>query len=299
VTPGTAAADVPTALVTGGTDGIGRAVASRLAVSGFRVLVVGRNFSRGTAQVDAMRAAQASATQPVADHGFLGADLSLLAETAGLADRVRDHTGRLDALVCCAGNFALRPEWTNEGLERSLVLNYLSRFLLAMRLGPLLAQASSGRLVLVANAGTYPDTLNFEDLQYRRGRPGLRVASRTQFANDLLAVELAERWRDTAVAVTCVFPGVVRDDLFRHAIGLPRLLAALLGGLAGRFGVPPEVAADTPAWLASAPEAAELTGSFYGPRRQPRPVPDRARRQDRRTLLWNASEDLTAKWLRQ
>ncbi len=167
MTPESAAADVPTALVTGGTDGIGRAVASRLALDGFRVLVVGRDLNRGTAQVNAMRATQALAAQPATEHGFLEADLSLLAETAGLADRVGDSTSRLDALVCCAGNFALRPEWTGEGLERSLVLNYLSRFLLARRLGPLLAQASSGRLVLVANAGNYPDTLDFEDLQYR------------------------------------------------------------------------------------------------------------------------------------
>lgn len=51
----------------------------------------------------------------------------------------------------------------------------------------------SGRVVLVANAGNDPDTLDLDDFFYRRGRPRLRVSARTQFANDLLAVELADR----------------------------------------------------------------------------------------------------------
>ena len=118
-----------------------------------------------------------------------------MAGTAELADEVARHTDRVDALVCCAGIFALRPEWTDEGLERTFALNYLSRFLLVRRLEPLLTASPSARVVLVANAGAYRDRLDLDDPHYRRGRPGMRVASRTQFANDLLAVELAERYR--------------------------------------------------------------------------------------------------------
>ena len=119
------------------------------------------------------------------------------------------------------------PEWTTENLERAFVLNYLSRYLLARRLLPALTAAPSGRLVLVANAGRYRDTLDLDDLQYRHHRPGLAVSGRTQFANDLLAVELAERVAGTRVQVSCVDPGLTRTDVFRNARGPGRPLRAL------------------------------------------------------------------------
>jgi hypothetical protein len=54
-----------------------------------------------------------------------------------------------------------------------------------------LCQSPAGRIVLVSNAGKYPDSLDFRDLQHGRGKASLAVAGRTQFADDLLTVELA------------------------------------------------------------------------------------------------------------
>jgi NAD(P)-dependent dehydrogenase (short-subunit alcohol dehydrogenase family) len=285
------------ALVTGATGGIGSAVALRLAQNGFRVIGVGRDRRRGEGVLDQLRDVRPVERRYASDHLFLRADLSLMSETAALAGEVATHTDRLDALVCCAGNFALRPEWTSEGLERAFALNYLSRFVLIAHLMPMLLQAASGRVVLVANAGRYRDTLDLEDLNYHHGRRGLRVSARTQLANDLLAVELADRHRATPLEVSCVFPGVVRTNLFRNAVGVPGPLSHLLAVLAARTGLPPEVAADTPAWLAASPETRHLSGSFYGPRRSRRQVPAAARRQERRQALWRATEDLVSRWL--
>jgi NAD(P)-dependent dehydrogenase (short-subunit alcohol dehydrogenase family) len=220
-----------------------------------------------------------------------------MAGTAALAGAVGAETDRVDALVCCAGIFALRPEWTDEGFERTFALNYLSRFLLARRLEPCLRRAPSARVVLVANAGAYRDSLDLDDPHYRRGRPGMRVAARTQFANDLLAVELAERYRGSTVAATCVFPGVVRTDVFRHGVGVPRPLAAVVGAVARHVGLTPEAAADTPTWLVDSADPGEVSGSFYGPNRSVRRIPERVRRPDRRQQLWAVSEQLTAPWL--
>ena len=280
------------ALVTGGTDGIGRAVALGLARSGDRVLFVGRSAERGARVLAELRRAL-----PGVDHAFLPADLSLLSETSRVAGEVARLTDRLDAAVFCAGVLSAVPEWTAEGLERSFVLNYLSRYLLARRLLPALARASSGRLVLVSNAGMYRDTLDFEDLQHRRGKPGIRVAGRTQFANDLLCVELADRLRGTRVEVTCVFPGVTDTAFLRNARGLPRIVR-VLGPVALRLvSSPPESAAQTPVFLAQDPRATGTGGRFYGPRLKQRPVPERARRPERRGGLWTASEELVRPYL--
>jgi NAD(P)-dependent dehydrogenase (short-subunit alcohol dehydrogenase family) len=280
------------ALVTGGTDGIGRAVALQLARGGDRVLFVGRSAERGAQVLAALREAR-----PGVDHVFLPADLSLLSETARVAEEVARHTDRLDAVVFCAGILSYVPEWTAEGLERNFVLNYLSRYLLARRLLPMLTQAPSGRLVLVSNAGLYGDSLNFDDLQHRQGKPGIQVAGHTQFANDLLATELAARLRGTRVEVTCVFPGITDTAVFRNARGLPWIMRILTPVLLRLVAHSPEVAAQTPVYLAQDAQAVGTGGRFYGPRLKQRLVPARAQRPERRNGLWAASEDLVWPYL--
>ncbi len=268
-------------------------MATGLAREGDRVIIVGRNEAKARRVLDTLRQ-----VAPGAAHQFIAADFSLLEEAARVADTVVENTGRLDAVVFCAGILSTIPEWTSEGLERNFVLNYLSRYLLARRLLPLLQQSSSGRLVLVANAGIYKDTLDFSDLQYRRGRPGLSVAGRTQFANDLLAVELAERCEQTSVAVTCVFPGFVRTELFENARGLPKWFP-LVRPLLELRAIAPSKAAETPVYLARSPAAAGLGGRFFGPAGKERAVPERARRAHRRIGLWNLSDELVREYLRE
>ena len=276
-----------TSLVTGGTNGIGRAVALRLARGGDRVLIVGRDAALGAEVLSLLRRAA-----PGLDHRYLPADLALLGETSRLADETLRHAGRLDAVVLCAGVLATVPEWTTENLERAFVLNYLSRYLLARRLLPALTAAPSGRLVLVANAGRYRDTLDLDDLQYRHQRSGLAVAGRTQFANDLLAVELAERVGGTRVQVSCVDPGLTRTDVFRNARGPGRPLRALALLVQRIAAADPDIAAAAPAWLAQDPAAANAGGRFWTRGPKELTIPARVQRPDRRAALWAASEDL-------
>lgn len=276
-------------LVTGGTEGIGRFVALELARRGDRVLITGRDPERAGAVLAELRA-----LSPHVDHQFLPADLALLSQAAGLADQIQAATERLDAIVCCAGLLATRPEWTSEGLERTLVVNYLSRFLLVRRLLPMLTESVSGRVVLVANAGRYPDTLDFEDLQERRGAPGLRIAGRSQFANDLLALELARRVDGSRVAVSCVYPGICRTRVFWNARDLPFIARLLLSTISRLFGLRGERAAQTPAFLAQAPESAGENGTFWGPRVRRLAIPERAQRRDRQAELWRLSDELVS-----
>jgi NAD(P)-dependent dehydrogenase (short-subunit alcohol dehydrogenase family) len=279
--------------VTGATGGIGRAVALQLARGGDRVIIIGRDVARGAATLAGLRAAA-----PGLEHAFVPADLTLLADTARLADRVSQLTPQLDAAVFCAGILSTIPEWTAETLERNFVLNYLSRYLLARRLLPQLRAAASGRLTIVSNAGVYADTLDFDDLQYRRGKPGLQVAGRSQFANDLLATELAAQVSGSSVEVTCIAPGAFIDtDVFRNALGLPRVLRFVLLAVQRLLRRSPEWAARTPVYLAQDARAVGTNGRFYGPSCKELQVPERALRPDRRTRLWSESEKLVQAYL--
>jgi NAD(P)-dependent dehydrogenase (short-subunit alcohol dehydrogenase family) len=279
-------------VVVTGTGGIGRAVAVELARRGDRVLIVGRSADQGAAALAALNEAA-----PGAGHVLLRADLALLRETARAAEQITAHADRLDAVVLCAGVFSTVAEWTDEDLERSFALNYLSRYLLVRRLLPLLAQAPAGRVLLVANPGRYRDTLDLDDLQLRRGGRGLRVAGRTQFANDLLAVELAERVRGSGVEVTCVDPGLVATDVFRNARGLPRPVRAAAIAVHRLLAASPTAAAQTLVFLVHGPGATGVGGGFFGPGRRRRRIPGRVLRPDRRAALWAASEELVRPWL--
>jgi NAD(P)-dependent dehydrogenase (short-subunit alcohol dehydrogenase family) len=279
-----------TSLVTGGTGGIGYAVALGLARAGDRVLFVGRDAARG---MEVLKELQRSS--PGKDHAFLRADLSLMREAHRVAGEALRRAPRLDAVVCCAGVLSFVPEWTDEGLERTLALNYLGRFLLARRTLPALQRSPSGRLVLVANAGKYRDTLDLGELEHRPRRQGLQVSGRTQVANDLLALELARRLSGTPVEVTCVFPGVTRTDVFRNARGTP-WWGSLLAPLLTRLGQSPERAARTPLHLASSPQAVGKGGRFYGPDLRERPIP-RWLRPERAEALWSVTEKLLGPWL--
>lgn len=278
-------------MVTGGTGGIGAAVAVRLAAGGDRVLVAGRDRDRGASVLRALTAAH-----PHGGHAHLPADLSLMADTARLADEIGARTSRLDSLVLCAGVFAGAAEWTSEALERTFALNYLSRFLLVSRLLPQLSAAPSGRVVLVANAGKYADTLDLDAVRAGRAHPRRHLSAASQFANDLLAVELGARLAGTSVEVTCVFPGVVRTDVFRNARGVPAPLRWVARGMSRLLGSEVETAAETPVRLAQGADVGS-NGGFFGPGLRPIAVPRRAADPERRRELWEVSEGLLRPWL--
>src|SRR5262245_26912788 len=132
------ASETRTSLVTGGTGGIGRAVGLGLARAGDTVLFVGRDAARGREVLEELRR-----IAPGKDHAFFQADLSLMRDIGPVAAEALRRAPHLDAVVCCAGVLSFASEWTDEGLERTLALNYLGRFLLARRTLPALQRSSS------------------------------------------------------------------------------------------------------------------------------------------------------------
>jgi len=108
-------------MVTGATDGIGKATARALAALGATVVIVGRNPNKTTATVEELRAA----TGNNKIEGML-ADFASLAQVRQLADAFKQKYDRLDVLVNNAGAvFAQRGE-TQDGFEQTFAVDHLS-----------------------------------------------------------------------------------------------------------------------------------------------------------------------------
>ena len=176
----------PVALITGGTDGIGKACALRLAAQGTVLILVGRNEDKGQRALNDIRAAVAGANVTC-----LAYDLALMRSVSDLVDTVLTHYPDLNLVVQCAGAMRARRTMTAEGLEMVFAVQYLARFLLSQKLGPLLA--GRGRMVSISAAGTMPLHLDYRNLNGERFYNGLYALIQESVANDLFALRL---WRE-------------------------------------------------------------------------------------------------------
>ncbi|MCS5717745.1 SDR family oxidoreductase [Herbiconiux sp. CPCC 205763] len=135
-----------TALVTGSTSGIGRAIALRLAGLGAHVIVSGRDDARGGDVVERIRAEGGSAD-------FVHADLSTGAGAARLADAAAAVTGQIDILVNNAGvfPFASTADTTEDIVDQVLAVNIKAPLLLTSALIPTMAARGTGSVVNVGS----------------------------------------------------------------------------------------------------------------------------------------------------
>lgn len=199
-----------TALVTGGTSGIGRSITRALAHQGVRVLFVGRNEVRGAA-LESELASNASAR-------FLQADLGTMGAVRTLADTVLEQLDRLDTLVNVAGIVLPDREVTDDGFEKTLAVDHLAAFELARRLRPLLARAERGRIVNVSGPRrqVLAPQIAFDDFQLERGYSLTRAVIHGLHAKTVMTQLMAERYADDGIDVIAFDPGAVRSGLARN-----------------------------------------------------------------------------------
>lgn len=271
--------------MTGGTDGIGRATAKRLAARGATVAIVGRTAEKGR-QVAQAITSQTNNESVV----FLRTDLSRLDEVRRLADAVTDRFDRLDALVHSAGVIYNERILTEDGLEASFVINYLSRFFLTRLLIDALRASAPARIVNVAYAGgNSASALDFDNLQSETSFGGMQALNQAQVANDLFGLSLAERLDGADVGIAIVNPGLVDTDIRKKRA--PWFMPLIDYVLWFKRRTADQVAR-TPARLAADVEPKAMNGRFFGPDGERIGVPDDLRDPDLRERLWSKSEEL-------
>src|SRR4051795_13465665 len=214
-----------TALVTGASRGIGRAVALALARDGHDVAVA--YASNAAAAEEAAAAIRALARRAVT----CGADLADPAAADALVDAVEAGLGPVEALVANAG--ANTPgrrveEIALEEWDRLHAVNLRAPFLLARRVLPGMAGRGFGRIVLLSSVAAY--TGGIIGAHYASSKAGLHG----------LAHSLSQQAAGAGVTVNVIAPALIESDMLPDGPGDRERLAASLP--VGRLGTPEEVA---------------------------------------------------------
>jgi len=204
-----------TALVTGGTSGIGRAVANKLAQTGIHVLVVGRNVERGEKTIAEIRARGGQAD-------FISSDLRDASSARQVARRaVELGHGRVDILINNAGVYPFGPthETTEESFDKVYSLNVKVPYFLVAELAPLMAKRGKGAIV------------NLSTMVADYGASGMSLYGSSKAAINLLTKVWTAEYGPSGVRVNAVSPGPTRTEgTEAMGEGLERLAAEAPAG---------------------------------------------------------------------
>ncbi len=242
-----------TALVTGATDGIGRATAMALARLGLHVILHGRRPERVAEARSAIEreVARASVETIVADFADLAAVRRMAAEVAA-------RRGTLDVLVNNAGLYANAPSLTIDGWESTFGVNHVAPFVLTLGLLPLLRSAPLGRIVNVSSVAHVRGRLEPATFRALAAFEPYRSYAQSKLANILFTAELQRQ--EPALAVNALHPGVVSTKLLTRGFGMEGP-DSLVDGAA------------TSVWLATSADASMLRGSYCVRARPATPSP--------------------------
>ena len=238
--------DGKTVLITGSTDGVGRYVAAQLAAAGAKVLIHGRDKARGQSLADEIK--RAGHAEPI----FYQADLSSLAGSRQLANAVLADHKRLDIFISNAGigsqNQGPQRQTSADGYELRFAVNYLSGFLLANLLLPLLKASAPARIVNVASLGQHP--IDFDDVMITRGYNGSRAYAQSKLSQIMFTIDLANELKGSGVTVNSLHPATYMNTTMVRAGGITPISTVEQGG-------------DAILHLATGDDVADKSGLFF------------------------------------
>lgn len=261
-----------TILITGATDGIGKETARQLAMINAHVILHGRDPEKAQRVRDHIISETANENVEI-----MVADLSLMNQVRSLADEVISQHNHLDVLINNAGLYTTRKQITSDGLELTFAVNHLSHFLLTNLLLDLIKASAPARIITVSSSAHADADFDIEDLNAAKKFNGWNAYSVSKLANLLFTFALARRLKGSGITVNSLHPGFIRTNILGRHFANQK---------------PVEVGAETPVYLASSPEVADISGEYFV-RKQIKPPSELSRDVGLQEDFWQISKQMT------
>jgi len=247
------------AVITGANDGIGLETAKGLAKLGYNQTWLCRNLVKAN---NASR--EILLDFPSLRINIIQVNLASLASVKEAGLQVIALDQRVDVLLCNAGGTFSQYALSEDGVEMTMVVNYLSHFLLCHLLLDHLNPKA--RIVHVSSKANLKGKLSLEELKQctAENDPKYYIMAayrRSKLANVVYTKHSAELWSSREITVNCLHPGVVKTKIgHKSDRKLHQYAWALLSNLQG---ISVEEGAKTSIYLASNPSIASITGQYF------------------------------------
>lgn len=276
------------AVITGADGGMGTEITRAVASAGYKVIMACCNLSRAEEKRNLLMSETGNADIEVQ---FI--DLASLTSVASFARKMVERGEQITLLMNNAGTMETGLHITEDGLERTVSVNYVGPYLLTRKLLPLMEAGS--RIVNMVSCTYAIGRLDFPDF-FQRGRKGgfwrIPIYSNTKLALTLFTLELAARVRERGIVVNAADPGIVSTDIITMHMWFDPLTDILFRP----FIRTPRQGAGTAVSLLLDEEAGKRSGTL-NVSCHPKPLSDKYLHHRQAKELWKLTEERVSKWL--
>jgi len=236
-------------LITGGTDGIGLALAKRFLNLDYNVFIIGKNFEKGNSIITKIKKPNLT---------FFQCDLSEKKEIKRLIKQL-NNLSHLDILINNAGAIFDKRVETSDGIEKTFALNHLSYFHLSIGLKNLIEKSRNGKIINISSNAHKRYKLNLNDLENKNEYNGWKAYCHSKLLNIYLTYFYKKKLK-TKINCNCLHPGFVNSNFGNNNKSIYRFAVEVLKKI---IGISNEEASKAPFELALSKNYEGINGKYF------------------------------------
>lgn len=214
-----------TAIVTGGTSGIGLSIVKSLVKANFDIYFIGTNIEKGLKIQNDIQSLNNSIRVE-----FIPLDLGCLKSIRSFIVEFKKTHTKLDLLANIAGILRPEKEETIDGIEKNFSISYLSAHYLSTEFIDLLKSGVNPRIINVSAKPSlmFKSRLDFNNLNLVENYNGFKASTLAVHAKTVFTKTLARKIKDNTITVNSFHPGNIKTDLFRNMPKFFQLIMTLV-----------------------------------------------------------------------